>query len=803
MPTASPESILELPGDRDSFIHQLPQRIAAIEENWSSLSNQAWSAASLERLYGRVREISEASSRFGLYQLNESVFSLEVYLSSFVGIDETPAAEQLTAIEGLLRNLKAAAEASNAGLQAQEEGGGRGIFLLGANAGDMAELAEAIAAQGAPINFFEDVDGLLGSMDGALPGAIVADTSLLPKLSRLSDELARLKHQAAIDIPLVFLSTSSVLQLRVDAIRAGGDAYFVSPIDAQDVAQSVLTLSGARKELPYRVMVVEDDPTQAEFAASILRKADMQVMVITDPMRVLEALREFTPDLILMDIYMPEVNGIELTTIIREYNEFVGIPIVFLSGEQNTDKQMDALSVGGDDFVAKPIRPKHLLTVVQNRVRRTRRLLKAIGTRVCHDRVTGLLSAQQFEEQIARALAVDPAHTQPTGILVVAPDNIEQLREQLGIGGLDQLLAELGQQVRAPLQQTDAASRLGEHSLGLLLRRDSNRQIEALCEQLHQHLAAQTFNPNGTPIEVTVGIGMCLFDENLDDPKGLLSRAEAALQQAQNAGPGQTHVHTFADEVDSARVDKDDDITATLRQCLANNNFVVRYQPLLDLQTRGSENYEIILRMPLPSGDQIRERDFREPAERAGLSGEIDRWLLDRAIEILRQRRNAGRQTHIFVHQSGASLIDPNHPAWLLGRLRAQQMVGTGLVLDFRLSDLSSDIRAAQKNIAALREFDVQVCLSRFPEKDAAFKVLRFVRANYISIAPRLLKAERQVISDVIGKSHKIGAKVIVSNIDDPRSIDLHWSSGADFLQGNFIQRPLDNMDYDFSQVVI
>ena len=79
---------------------------------------------------------------------------------------------------------------------------------------------------------------------------------------------------------------------------------------------------------------------------------------MTEPVKVIKSLREFKPDLILMDIYMPEVNGIELTTIIRDHKEFVTIPIVFVSGEQNTDKQLDALSVGGDDFIAKPIRPK-------------------------------------------------------------------------------------------------------------------------------------------------------------------------------------------------------------------------------------------------------------------------------------------------------------------------------------------------------------------------------------------------------------------------------------------------------------
>lgn len=157
----------------------------------------------------------------------------------------------------------------------------------------------------------------------------------------------------------------------------------------------------------------------------------------------------------------------------------------------------------------------------------------------------------------------------------------------------------------------------------------------------------------------------------------------------------------------------------------------------------------------------------------------------------------------IFVHQSTHSALNPDLPAWLAGRLRTKQVVGTGLVVDFRLPDLSHNLKLAQANIAALRDMDVEVSLSRFPEKDAAFKVLRYLQTQYINIAPRLLKADRETISRVIREAHQAEARVIVSNVDDPRSIDLHWSSGADYLQGNFIQRPLENMDYDFSQVVI
>jgi EAL domain-containing protein (putative c-di-GMP-specific phosphodiesterase class I) len=166
---------------------------------------------------------------------------------------------------------------------------------------------------------------------------------------------------------------------------------------------------------------------------------------------------------------------------------------------------------------------------------------------------------------------------------------------------------------------------------------------------------------------------------------------------------------------------------------------------MLDLLARGAEAYEILMSLQNAQGDLIGDRQLIEAAESAGVSLELDRWLLGRAIDILKQRRDSGRRTRIFVHQSVHSALDTNLPAWILGRLRTKQMVGTGLVIDFRLPDLSRDLKTAQRNIAALREMDVEVSLSRFPEKDAAFKVLHYLQARYISIAPRLLKADRRV----------------------------------------------------------
>ncbi len=793
--------------DRETFLQQLPQRITAIDEKWAMLSKGNWNNDTLDDLYTRVLEISNGSSQFGFFQLNESVFSTEVYLSSFVEAKEPPSSEQVEAIDGLLRTLNATATATTAA-NSNDDSNASGnkplAYLLDANSESYGTLVKQLEQLGAEVQQFKEPEPCLRAIDTRPPQVIVANTTLLAKMEKISAELLRLKSQMSLSIPLVFVSSSNTLQLRVDAIRAGSDAYYVTSTNTSEIANGIMKLAAPDVTEPYRVMVVEDDPTQAEFAATILQKADIRVETVTEPMRVLDALGNFRPDLILMDIYMPDINGIELTSVIREYNEFVSIPIVFLSGEHNADKQLDALRVGGDDFISKPISPKRLLTIVKNRVSRARQLVNALGSsQTTHDPVSGLFSRRHFYDRVDKALHSNESRTQPAGIQLIRPDRQAELLNTLGAGGMDNILAELGELVIRESDSTDVIAKIDDTTIGLFSRRESNKQITDIADSLVEKIAAYEFLSGGKPIHITASIGLCLFDENLDDADGLTSRAEAACIHAIERGGNRRHIHTTADEVKNNKVQQDNALTASIQRALSENKFVVQYQPMLDLHTRGSENYEIILRMPMPNGDLLNERQIREPAAIAGLSDAIDRWLLERAIAILKERRQSGRRTHIFVRQSGASAMDPNHPAWLLGRLRANQMVGTGLVLDFRLSDLSSDLKMVQKTFRALRDLDVEASISRFPEKNAAFKVLQFLKAQHINIAPRLLKADRDTISKVISNAHKLKAKVIVSNVDDPRSIDLHWSSGADFLQGNFIQRPLEDMDYDFSQVVI
>ncbi|MFH1028514.1 MAG: response regulator, partial [Pseudomonadota bacterium] len=113
-------------------------------------------------------------------------------------------------------------------------------------------------------------------------------------------------------IATVFISSNNSLANRLSAVRAGSSAYFTKPLNITDLCSTLSLLTSAVKPEPYRIMIVDDDPQLADYHALILQEAGMTTMAVNDPLQVMSPLFEFKPDLILMDMYMPGCNGVDL-----------------------------------------------------------------------------------------------------------------------------------------------------------------------------------------------------------------------------------------------------------------------------------------------------------------------------------------------------------------------------------------------------------------------------------------------------------------------------------------------------------
>ena len=160
-------------------------------------------------------------------------------------------------------------------------------------------------------------------------------------------------------------------------------------------------LTSPLDEEPLRVLVVDDEPDAASYHSLMLEEAGMIVQQVHHPADALSALDRFSPDLLLIDMYMPVCSGEELATIIRQQSAHIGLPIIYLSSETDSQKQLLAMTAGVEAFITKPVTPDELVSAVRLRAERLH-LLRSLMTQ---DSMTGLYNHSTTTDLIGKTLA--------------------------------------------------------------------------------------------------------------------------------------------------------------------------------------------------------------------------------------------------------------------------------------------------------------------------------------------------------------------------------------------------------------
>ncbi|WP_295388134.1 response regulator [uncultured Thiodictyon sp.] len=242
------------------------------------------------------------------------------------------------------------------------------VLYLGPDPDLPERIAPLLAARGIALFAADDRDEQPPATAGFKYQSLILDTARLAPGETLKDWIDELT-QAGIKAPhLVIIAATKEIGPRLQALRANAAAYFVTPVDADVLVATLVSACRPPPGTVRRVLVVDDDAMQALLAERILTAAGLQVRALTDPLRILEILATFQPHLILMDLNMPAANGGELAAIIREQDIYQTLPILFLSVERDPGRQLDALSMGGDAFITKPMRPDLLVKTVTQRI---------------------------------------------------------------------------------------------------------------------------------------------------------------------------------------------------------------------------------------------------------------------------------------------------------------------------------------------------------------------------------------------------------------------------------------------------
>lgn len=360
-------------------------------------------------------------------------------------------------------------------------------------------------------------------------GAIILDTEYCP--DRNPDLLKTISQKT----PIIFISQEDDVSTRLFAVKAGGQAYFVRPLEFTSLLEKIdEVITPPSESPPYRILIIEDSRTQATIIRQYLDQAGMITDVLIDPLQVTEMLLEFQPDLILMDLYMPICSGIELAKVIRQQDPFVSIPIVFLSAEEDTNKQLIAISGGGDDFLTKPITPNHLIMSVIARAVRSRTL----RAEMIEDSLTGLLNHTRILEQLDLEIARAKRNKVPLSFAMIDIDYFKIINDSHGHPVGDRVIKGLARLLKQRLRKMDSIGRYGGEEFAVIFPQTEGIAVFKKLEEIRRGFSKLLHRSSDPLIEfsATFSIGLAQLSDKINSVDKLVQAADKALYLAKEQG---------------------------------------------------------------------------------------------------------------------------------------------------------------------------------------------------------------------------------------------------------------------------
>jgi EAL domain-containing protein (putative c-di-GMP-specific phosphodiesterase class I) len=240
-----------------------------------------------------------------------------------------------------------------------------------------------------------------------------------------------------------------------------------------------------------------------------------------------------------------------------------------------------------------------------------------------------------------------------------------------------------------------------------------------------------------------------------------------------------------------------------LEEAFQNEDFVLVYQPIVNLKEDGLERYEVRIRMQ-DHGHLIYPPRFLELANQHGLGEKIDRWVSARSLQVLQERQNPTLK--LTINLTHNSIVSPGFLPWLRQQLQERRLQAKQIILQISELDIISSPEQVTGFCAQLRELGISLSITHFGCTISPFSSLHLGEAEYVKLDKSLLSGigkdmdQRDKLNITVKSLHALGLLVIAPMIDQIELLALLWQANVNFVQGNCLQEPSADMDFSFVQ---
>lgn len=337
-------------------------------------------------------------------------------------------------------------------------------------------------------------------------------------------------------LPLAFLVPGNEPLTPEELTFIGCSVFLTVPFEQKPFESALYKLSQARQLKRPRILTVDDDELLTKFIHTVLSSIGMHVAALNEPIRILDALSECEPDLILLDAMMPGLSGYDVCRLIRSSKTWGCLPIVFLTSKSDPQGRAAAFQAGGDDFLSKPVLSEELIARINAQLERSRVQRQSITI----DELTGLLKADVFVRRLEDAFTKARTVKQNLALCLISVDYFEEL-DRYGIFAGFQVLATIGKLLQSRFKAEVLRGKWGERGFALAIEEDDIASITGALEQLSQELSQISFAGEfGRKFDVTITSACASFPGDCSRLEDLLDEANNRLARAVKRKSGVT-----------------------------------------------------------------------------------------------------------------------------------------------------------------------------------------------------------------------------------------------------------------------
>ncbi|BAL22540.1 EAL domain-containing protein [Azoarcus sp. KH32C] len=640
--------------------------------------------------------------------------------------------------------------------------------------------------------------------------------------------LAALKlDPATADIPVIFVTALSEAADEARGLAMGVADYITKPVNPDLLKVRVrdqLELQRYRKHPvlfdiaahadpthPASLLVVDDIPENIHELLEAL-KSEYRIRVARNGAEALDVVQGPTPpDLVLLDILMPDMDGYEVCRRIKEMPGGDRIPVLFVTVVDATDEKVKGFELGAADYITKPFDIDEVRARIRTHLElaRLRRFLEDLVAQrsamlqvseekyrvLAHrDPLTGLANRMLFAELLSHAILHAERSQNQFALLFLDLDRFKTINESLGHKVGDQLLIEGAKRLKALLPDSDAIARIGGDEFNIIVDHSDDMPIDLMAQRMIDAFA-EPFVAAGHSVYVGVSVGIALFPADGTSAEVLQSSADAALHQAKMQGRG--ILRFFSPEL-TRRAKERVALDADLRRALERQELRLHYQPQVDLFSGEIVGLEALVRWQHPERGMIPPGDFIPLAEESGLVVPLGDWVLQEACRQIKLWSDAGcavRQTAVNV--STVQLSRGNLVGSVRSALATSGIAPEQLELEITESFVMADREQSFKTLAELKALGVRLSIDDFGTGYSSLAYLQQLDVHTLKIDRSFVSdmttdsGNASIVRAVIGIGHSLGLTVVAEGVEDEVQAHVLRSMRCNVMQGYLVSRPL------------